>query len=396
MPPTLSGTLLTGFAELWTGTSVVRDAAVHLVGDRVAWVGPRAHAPSADAVVDVEGAIGVPGLVDCHTHTVFAGSRVDDFVRRLAGETYTAILEQGGGIHATVRATRMATEEELTLLTEQRLERMLARGVTTVEVKSGYGLRLDVELRQLRAAVAADVGVEVVPTYLAHVIPPGVDRQAWVDEIVAVHLPAVVGLATGVDVYCDQGAFTLDEAARILWAGKGLGLTVHVHAEQVAHTGVAALAGALGAASADHLERVDAVGIAALAGGGTVAVLLPGAMVYLRDTAPPVALLRAAGVPMAIATDFNPGSSPVLDLWTAATLACLTMGLTVEEALMGVTVNAGRALGRPDLGWLGPGSAADLAVFRPPPGEPARVGVLVQYLGGQDAEQVWKRGRRVR
>ena len=385
-----------GLAELWTGSRVVRDAAIHLRGDRVVWVGRDADAPSVEQVVDVDGAIGVPGLVDCHTHAVFAGSRVDDFERRLAGETYTEILERGGGIHATVRATRMASEAELTLLTEQRLERMLAHGVTTVEVKSGYGLRLDVELRQLRAAAAADVGVEVVPTYLAHVLPPGVDRAAWVAEVVEVHLPAVVGLAAGVDVYCDRGAFTRDEAARILRAGRALGLVLHVHAEQVVHTGVAALAGELGAASADHLERVDDAGIAALARGGTVAVMLPGAMVYLRDTAPPVAKLRAAGVPIAVATDFNPGSSPVLDLWTAATLACLTMGLTVEEALAGITVNGGRALGRPELGWLGPGSAADLATFRAPPGEPARVAALVQYLGGHLAEQVWKAGVRIR
>lgn len=398
MPPESEGplTVVRGIAELWDGTAVRRDVALAWRGRQVAWLGPDADAPEADEEVELDGAIVMPGLVDAHTHAVWAGSRADEFVARLGGASYSEILERGGGIHATVRATRQATVDELVLTAEARLEAMLAHGVTTVEVKSGYGLQLATELRQIEAARACDVGVEVLPTYLAHVLPPDRPRAAWVDEVVEVHLPAVAGRVRAVDVYCDRGAYTLAEAERILRAARALGLGLHVHAEQVEHTGVARLAGTLGALSADHLERVDADGIAALAAGGTVAVLLPGAMLYLRDTPPPVAALRAAGVPFAVATDLNPGSSPVSDLWTCATLACLTMGLTVEEALGGITRQGARALGRPDLGWLGPGSAADLAVFRPPPGEPARVGALVQYLGGHVAERVYKGGTRVR
>jgi len=398
MPPEAApfSTLLRGVAELWDGSRVHRGVAVAWRGARITWIGPEAAAPEAEEVVDLDGAIVVPGLVDAHTHAVWAGSRADEFVARLGGASYSEILERGGGIHSTVRATRLATVEELVHTAEARLEGMLARGVTTVEVKSGYGLQLATELRQLRAAAACDVGVEVLPTYLAHVLPPDRPRTAWVDEVVHEHLPAVVGQVHAVDVYCDRGAYTLEEADRILRAAGALGLGLHVHAEQVEHTGVARLAGELGALSADHLERVDAAGVAAMAAGGTVAVLLPGAMLYLRDTPPPVAALRAAGVPLAVATDLNPGSSPVTDLWTCATLACLTMGLTVEEALGGITRQGARALGRADLGWLGPGAAADLAVFRPPPGEPPRVASLVQYLGGHLAEQVYKAGRRVR
>ena len=207
-------------------------------------------------------------------------------------------------------------------------------------------------------------------------------------------LPLVAPHADFIDVYCDRGAFTVDEAATILAAGKARGLALRVHAEQVAHTGVAALGARMGALSCDHLEQLDDEGVAALAEHGTVAMLLPGAMLYLRDAPPPVAKLRAAGVRMAVATDFNPGSSPVADLWTCATLSCLTMGLSPEEALAGITVNAARALGRPGKGWIGPGSAADLAIFDPPPGEIADPRVLVQHMGGHRAEMVFIAGRR--
>lgn len=377
--------LVRGIAELWTGAARLRDAAVLLDGAHVAWVGPDAERPAAATVWEADGLCVTPGLVDCHTHTVWAGSRVQDFTRRLAGESYAAILEAGGGIHSTVRATTAASEAELVALARARLGAMAARGVTTVEVKSGYGLHLEPELRMLRAARAAAGEVQVVTTYLAHVLPPGVDRAAWVEHLVEEQLPAVVGLADAVDVYCDRGAFTLAEAARVLGRAKALGLAVKAHAEQVEHTGVAALAAGLGALSVDHLERLDDAGVAALAKAGTVAVLLPGAMLYLRDSPPPVARLRAAGVPLAVATDLNPGSSPVDDLWAAATLACLTMGLSVEEALAGITSVGARALGLRDRGWLGPGARADLAFFAPPPGEVADLGVFVQHLGGPRA-----------
>lgn len=387
-------TLVTGIREVWTGDAAIRDAAVRFSGGRVDWIGPAAAAPGAATVVDADGCVGLPGLVDPHTHTTFAGTRAPDFERRLAGETYTAILEAGGGIHATVRATRAASEAELTALTRARLAGMLGGGVTTVEIKSGYGLTAEHEAKMLRAARAAAGPVEVVTTFLgAHARPA--DVPDYVGDVVDRQLPLCAPLADACDVYCDRGAFTLAETERVLRAAKARGLALRVHAEQVAFTGAARLAAELGALSADHVERIDDDGVAAMARAGTVAVLLPGAMLYLKDPPPPVAKLRAAGVPMAIGTDFNPGSSPVRDLLTCATLACLTMGLTVAEALAGITKNAARALGRPALGWLGPGSAADLALFRPPPGEPAELRVLVQYLGGHRAHAVWKGGERV-
>ena len=386
--------LVTGLAELWDGSEVLADAAVLLSGGRIAWVGARADAPAGHDGYDAGGALGMPGLVDPHTHTTFAGSRARDFERRLAGESYTAILEAGGGIHSTVAATRAATEDTLVALTRARLDGMLHRGVTTVEIKSGYGLTAEHEAKMLRAARRAAGPVDVVTTFLgAHARPPGEDD--YVDRVIDTQLPRCAPLADAIDVYCDRGAFTLAETERVLRAGRALGLAVRVHAEQVAFTGAAALAASLGALSADHLEQLDDAGIAAMAQAGTVAVLLPGAMVYLRDPSPPVGALRAAGVPMAVGTDFNPGSSPVNDLWTCATLACVTMGLTVPEALAGITKNAARAIGRPDRGWIGVGALGDLAIFDPPPGEPAELRTLVQYLGGHRAKAVFKAGVRV-
>ena len=394
-----SATRIQGISRWWDGTRGHHDISIVLRGGTVVGIGPEFDDLPVDDVIDADGLIAMPGLVDCHTHTTFAGSRVADFVRRLGGTSYTALLEGGGGIHTTVQSTRMATTDELTFLTSARLEAMLAHGVTTVEIKSGDGMDLRTEARMIDAAQASAGPVEVVSTYLAHVFPRGRDtgaeRSKYLCEVLDNHLPALAPRVSAVDVYCDEGAFTLEEARAILTRGRELGLGLHVHAEQVAYTGAAALAAQLGAWSADHLERLDTAGVEALAKAGTIAVLLPGAMLYLKDTAPPVAALRAAGVPFAIATDFNPGSSPVNNLWVAATLACLTMGLTPEEALAGITRNAARALGRTDIGWLGTGSAADIAFFAPPIGEPPSVEVLLQYIGGTPAEQVWKRGQRV-
>ncbi len=390
----ISRTVLGPFAELWTGRATLREAVVVLEGARVAWVGAESALPVAYAGASARrypGCVALPGLVDPHTHTTFAGSRAMDFERRLAGESYASILEAGGGIHSTVRATRAADEATLVALTRARLAGMLAGGVTTVEIKSGYGLDVEAEARILRAARAAAGPVEVTTTFLgAHARPVG--RPDYVDEVVGPMLAACAPLADAIDVYCDRGAFTLEEARRVLEAGRAAGLGLRVHAEQVAFTGAARMAAELGAWSADHLERLDGDGARAMADAGTVAVLLPGAMLYLRDSAPPVATLRAAGVRMAVGTDFNPGSSPVRDLLGCATLACLTMGLDVPEALASVTLHAAAAIGRADLGRLEAGASADLAVFRPPPGEPAELRVLIQYLGGHRAHAVWKRG----
>ncbi len=376
----------------------LREASVGFADGRLIYAGPAAHAPGADVVLDGSGCVALPGLVDCHTHTAWAGSRADEFQRRLAGASYSEILESGGGILSTVAASRAAGLDELTRLTRRRLERMRARGSTTVEVKSGYGLDVETELTLLRAARACSDTVRVVTTFLgAHTIPAEWrhDRAAYVAEVVGPQLTLCAPHAEFIDVYCDRGAFTLEEAVQILEAGRAAGLKLRAHAEQVAHTGIAAAAADLGALTVDHLERIDDPGMDMLAECGTVACLLPGAQLYLRDVPPPVAGLRARGVPMAVATDYNPGSSPVHDLWVAATLGCILQGLTVEEAIQGITRNAGRALGRPELGWLGPGSAADLVVVRPPPGEPATAASLVQHLGGPRVEAVIADGRRV-
>lgn len=376
----------------------IRAGAVAFREGKVSWVGRQAVAPEAREKLDGSALIALPGLVDAHTHTVWAGSRAVEFERRLSGVSYAQILEEGGGILSTVAATRAASEAELTALATGRLRGMAARGVTTVEVKSGYGLELDSELKMLRAAVKAgeNAGVRVVPTFLgAHTVPAEhrARREGYVRDLLEVQIPAVAGLAECIDVYADRGAFTLEEAELILRAGAARGLKVRVHAEQVAFTGAAAMAARLGATSADHLERLDAAGVAAMAAAGTVALLLPGAMIYLRDSPPPVAALRAAGVPIALATDYNPGSSPISDLWAVATLGVLTLGLTVEEAVLGVTRHAGLALGAPHLGVLRAGAAGDLALMAPPLGEPPEIASLIQHFGGHHAVAVVRDGR---
>lgn len=385
-------TLLTMDPTLGEGPLGRLDAAaVVLEHGRVIHVGPAGSGPEGDVVHDGRGRLVMPALVDMHTHAVWAGSRAVEFARRLAGEDYTAILEAGGGILSTVRATRAAEEATLVDLCAQRLRRMRARGVCAVEVKSGYGLDPATEARLLRAARAAgaQAGLVVRTTFLgAHAVPAEwrPDRAGYVQHVIDEQLPGVVGLADYIDVYVDRGAFTLDEGARILAAGGAHGLGVRVHAEQVAHTGAAAMAAELGAVSADHLEQLDEAGVAAMAAHGTIAGLLPGAMLYLRDPSPPVALLREAGVRLAVATDLNPGTSPIDDLWTCATLACVTMRLTVDEALLGITAVAADALQLADHGRIRLGSRGPVLSIRPPAGEPAEPGVLIQHLGTPDLE----------
>ena len=379
------------------GLGEIPDASIGFSGGQVRYIGPSSGAPDAASVIDGSGLIGLPGLVDCHTHAVWAGSRADEFARRLAGASYAEILEAGGGILSTVSQTRRADLATLTRDARARLTGMLAHGVTTAEVKSGYGLSPESEARILQAARAAGDVLRVVPTFLgAHTVPAAHrgNRKAYVRQVIDEQLPLCAPLAECIDVYCDRGAFTVAESVEILAAGKAAGLKVKAHAEQVAYTGIAAAAAALGAVSVEHLERLDAAGVAALAAHGTVAVLLPGAQLYLKDTPPPVAALREAGVPMAVATDLNPGSSPVHSLWTAATLGCILQGLTIEEAALGITRHAGAALGRPELGWLGSGSVADLALFAPPPGEPTTIASLIQHMGAARAQVVIQDGKR--
>jgi imidazolonepropionase len=386
--------LLTMDSTLGEGAlGAIHEAAVAFdAAGEVCWIGPSDQAPDAATRIDGRGTVGLPGLVDCHTHSVWAGSRSDEWQRRLAGANYTDILEAGGGILSTVRATRAADEATLVALCAARLHRMAARGVGLVEVKSGYGLTPVDELRMLRTAAAAGVeaGVEVMRTFLgAHCVPVEhrPDTAAYVDEVIEVQLPLCAAEADFIDAYVDRGAFDVDQGRRILEAGKALGLSPRIHAEQVAFTGAAEMAAKLGALSADHLERIDRAGVDAMAAAGTIGVMLPGAMLYLKDPAPPVAALREAGVRLAVATDLNPGSSPVDDLWTCATLACVTMGLTVEEALCGITTVAADALGRPDHGRLRLG-ARSMVLARPRPGEPVQPAALLQHLGGPDVRVV--------
>ena len=373
------------------GLGIVDNAAVVIDRGRVSWVGPTEAAPAADRVVDGTGLIGLPGLVDPHTHAVWAGSRADEFAQRLAGARYADILEAGGGILSTVAATREADAVQLREHARLRLDHMRSRGVTTVEVKSGYGLNPTTELLMLEAAATEHHSIAVVRTFLgAHTVPREFrqNRTAYVEQIIEEQLPLCAPHADFVDVYCDRGAFDRDEAVAILSAGKALGLKVRAHAEQVSYTGIAEAAAKLGATALDHLEKIDEAGIAAMADAGTVAVLLPGAQLYLKDDAPPVEALREAGVPIAIGTDLNPGSSPVHDLWTAATLSTLIAGLTMEEALLGITRHAAQALGLHDRGHLAIGAKGDIALFQPPPGEPASMESLLQHMGRPGAHVV--------
>lgn len=365
---------------------VVEDGAIAAKDGRIAWIGPRAALPAHDApITDCGGAWITPGLIDCHTHLVFGGNRSAEFEMRLGGASYEDIARAGGGILSTMRATRAANEAQLVDAALPRLDALLREGVTTVEIKSGYGLEMDAELRQLRAARAlgAQRQVSVVTSLLAaHAVPPEYKgRQAdylrlVVDEI----LPraAQEGLADAVDAFCESIAFTPTETAELFTAAKRLGLPVKLHADQLTDGGGAALAAAHGALSADHLERSNAEGIAAMARAGTVAVLLPGATLTLRETHfPPIAAMREHGCNMALSTDMNPGSSPALSLLLMLNLGCTLFRMTVPEALLGVTRNAAAALGLTDRGVLAEGLRCDLALYRI-----QRPAELCYWLGG--------------
>jgi imidazolonepropionase len=349
-----------------------------------------------EEVIDVEGRWITPGLVDCHTHLVWGGSRADEFERRLAGASYAEIAATGGGIRATVRATRAASEAELAEAAATRLAPLLAEGLTTVEIKSGYGLNVADELKQLRAArrVAELLPVAVTTTLLAaHAVPPEYDGRAddYVSLVCDAILPAAAGecLADAVDVFCEHLAFSPAQCARVFARARDLGLPVKGHTEQLSNQGGSRLAASFGALSVDHIEYLDDVGIAAIAASGTTAVLLPGAYYFLRETQrPPVLGLRRAGVPMAVATDLNPGTSPFASLRLMANMACVLFGLTVEEALAGITREGARALGMADRGVLAPGRRADLAVWSVPhPNalvyEPMRPALWQRVLAGE-------------
>ena len=359
------------------GLGVIEDGAVAAAGGTIAWVGPRADLPGppdtlAHTVHDLDGAWVTPGLIDCHTHLVFAGDRAREFALRLEGASYEEIARAGGGILSSVHATRAADADALARLARPRLAALMADGVTTVEVKSGYGLTWESERAMLEAAatVAANAGIRVHRSFLgAHAIPPEHDGRAddYVARICYDMLPTIAaeGLADSVDAFGERIALTPAQVARVFEAADRHGLPVRLHADQLSDQGGAALAAAYGALSADHLEWTNSDGIAAMASAGTVAVMLPGAFYCLRETrVPPIAGFRAAGVPMAVATDCNPGSSPVFSLLTAMNMACVLFRMTTTEVLRGTTCVAARALGLHDVcGRLAPGLAADLAVW---------------------------------
>ena len=328
----------------------------------------------ADAAqrIGLDGRWITPGLIDCHTHLVFAGDRSHEFERRLEGATYAETAALGGGILSTVRATRMASEALLVASALPRLDALLAEGVTTVEVKSGYGLELETEARMLRAArgLVQRRDVSVVTSFLgAHALPPEADgdKDGYIDRVVGEMLPAVAsaGLTDAVDAFCEGIAFSPEQTARVFTAARERGLPVRLHADQLSNLGGAALAARFGALSADHLEYTDEAGAAAMAEAGTVAVLLPGAYYTLSERqAPPVEQFRRHGVPMAVATDCNPGTSPLTSLLLAMNMAATLFRLTVPECVAGVTREAARTLGRLDeIGTLEVGKWCDLAIW---------------------------------
>ncbi|MBC5801071.1 MAG: imidazolonepropionase [Candidatus Eremiobacteraeota bacterium] len=380
-------------ATMLTGTvpyGALEGAALAAKDGAIAWLGVQSDLPDAPErlavrVIDVGGRWITPGLIDSHTHLIFGGERVADFERRVGGERYAAAAAGGSGIAYTVARTRACDEATLFRDALRRLRTHVANGTTTIEIKSGYGLDVETELRMLRVArrLDAESGISVRTTYLgAHVVPPeyAERREAYLDLVCDVMLPRIANerLADAVDVFCDTIAFSPPEAARVLATARALGLAVKVHADQIADTGAAALAARYGALSADHLERTDEHGVLALAAAGTVGVVLPGAYYFLRETVkPPLEALRRHGVPLALATDCNPGTSPLLGLPTAMNLACVLFGLSPEEALAGVTRNAARALGLADRGLLAVGKRCDLALWDV--GSPAEI---AYWLGG--------------
>ncbi|MBS0455774.1 MAG: imidazolonepropionase [Proteobacteria bacterium] len=378
------------------GYGTIENGAIGWKDGRIAFVGPMATLPDAPQhlarhVEAAQGALVTPGLIDCHTHLVFAGDRAGEFEMRLQGASYEHIAKAGGGIVSSVRATRAASEDELLAQSLPRARELLRDGVTTLEIKSGYGLDLDSEMKMLRVArrIGEELGVGVRTTFLgAHALAPEFAGRAddYIDHLCHVMLPAIAreSLADAVDAFCEGIGFTLEQTRRVFDAAHAHGLPVKLHAEQLSRLGGAALAAHYHALSADHLEWIDEADALAMGAAGTVAVLLPGAFVCLRETRlPPIHALRAHGVAMAVATDCNPGTSPLLSLRLAMALACAQFRLTPEEALRGATVHAAKALGLADRGRLAVGLRADLVLWEAR--EPA---ALSYWLGGALARRV--------
>lgn len=353
---------------------LIKNGAIVLKGGKINWVGSAPELPvefDRYADQDLQGRLVTPALIDCHTHVVYGGNRAEEFEMRLNGATYEEVARAGGGIISTVRATRNATVDELVVDALTRVDALIAEGLSTIEIKSGYGLAQDAELKMLRAArkIAELREVRVLCTYLgAHATPPeyaGRDDD-YITEVVlpTLHAARAEGLVDAVDGFCEGIAFQPAQIARVFDEAKILGLPVKLHAEQLSNLGGAKIAASYGALSADHIEYLDQDGVAAMAQAGTVGVVLPGAFYTLRETqVPPIDLMRQHGVPMALATDCNPGSSPLASVLLTMNMACTLFRMTPEEALAGVTRNAARALGLEDAGVISPGMRADLAIW---------------------------------
>ncbi|MDH3387329.1 MAG: imidazolonepropionase [Gammaproteobacteria bacterium] len=357
-----------------SGYGLQQQAALLIDGDRIAWVGDMTARPRDDGIeiIDCEQRLLTPGLIDCHTHLVYGGDRADEFEMRLEGASYADIAARGGGILATVNATRQASAEALFAETLPRVQALLNEGVTTLEIKSGYGLESETEIKMLRVAarIERELGVRIQKTFLgAHALPPEYEGRAdaYIDLVCDEMLPRAQreGLVDAVDVFIESIAFNLEQGERVLARAQDLGLPVKAHVEQLSDLGGAVMAAARGALSVDHLEYLAADDVAHLANNGTVAVLLPGAFYVLRETRlPPIAALREQRVAMALATDANPGSSPLHSLLLIMNMACTLFRMTPSEALRGVTVNAARALGmETQIGTLETGKKADIVVW---------------------------------
>jgi imidazolonepropionase len=370
----VSDLFLTGIGHLTTNAGEpIPNSAVMVADGKVVFAGPMGDAPDqGDAEhIDCGGRAVIPGFVDAHTHLVFAGDRADEFARRLAGATYAEITASGGGIVSTVRATREASEQQLFAEAAQRVRRMIAAGTTTLEIKSGYGLDLETELRLLRVArrLGDELPVTVMTTFLgAHAIPDEYreNRSGYVDLVIDEMLPAVASLADYCDVFVEDGAFSVEEARRVFQAATAHGLGARVHAEQLSRSGGAALAAELGACSADHLDHVTEEDAIALARAGVVAVLAPGASYSLRSRQAPGPMLIEHGVILALATDCNPGTSYIESMGLVISLAVVQMGLTVDQALFAATRGGAKALGLDDHGIIAPGSVGDLVILDAP------------------------------
>jgi imidazolonepropionase len=384
-----------------SGYGLIEDAAIGIRNGRIAYIGPQAKLSAeqrrdAREIELFDNALATPALIDCHTHLVFGGNRAREFEMRLNGASYTEIAQAGGGILSTVRATREATEEQLLTAALPRARALMRDGVATIEIKSGYGLDIDTELRMLRVArrLGEVLGISVRTTLLAaHALPPEYAGRAddYIRHVCTAILPAAhnEGLVDAVDAFCEGIGFSPEQTRRVFDAASALGLPVKLHADQLSNLGGAALVADYGGLSADHIEFTDGAAVARMAERGTVAVLLPGAFLCLRETQlPPIDALRRHRVPMAVSTDLNPGTSPLMSLRMAMNLACTLFRLTPEEALRGATVNAAKALGLADRGRLVEGMRADIAVWGGT--EPAE---LSYWMGGHAPDRLHLSGQ---